>query len=234
MKTTGLRVLPACAVVFALCGGATAALADRLDFVAPLGGSMSVPTVSMKQARFVSTLRQQYDFSCGSAAVATLLSHHYGQKVDEAAVFQAMFERGNRDKIRREGFSMLDMKLYLDSRGFTAAGVEATLDELAKANVPAIALINESGYAHFVVVKGLRPNEVLVGDPAAGTRVIPRRDFERYWMNNILLVVNNRIELARFNQEVDWRVRPKAPLRSGLNEGGLDMQLLQPRSLVDF
>ncbi|ATE58901.1 C39 family peptidase [Thauera sinica] len=234
MRTPSLRVPFACVVAVALGSAATASLADNLSLVAPLGGNMNVPTVSMKQARFISTLRQQYDFSCGSAAVATLLSHHYGQKVDEATVFQAMFERGNRDKIRREGFSMLDMKLYLDGRGFNATGVEASLDELGKANVPAIALINESGYAHFVVIKGLRQGEVLIGDPAAGTRVVPRKDFERYWMNNILLVVSNRIELARFNQETDWRVRPKAPLRSGVDDGGFDMQLLQQRSLVDF
>lgn len=234
MNALGLRKLFVCAVAVSLGSAATATRADNLSLVAPLGGSMNVPAVSMKQARFVSTLHQQYDFSCGSAALATLLSHHYGQKVDEATVFQAMFERGNREKIRREGFSMLDMKLYLDSKGFNATGVEATLDELGKAKVPAIALINENGYAHFVVIKGLRPGDVLIGDPAAGTRVVPRAEFERHWMNNILLVVNNRIELARFNQDVDWRVRPKAPLRSGLNEGGIDMQLLQQRSLVDF
>jgi predicted double-glycine peptidase len=223
MNALRLRLL-VLSTVAALCSAATVTFADELKLVAPLGGNLTVTTVSLKQARFISTLRQQFDFSCGSAAVATLLSHHYGWKVDEATVFQAMFERGNRDKIRQEGFSMLDMK----------DGVEASLDELAKANVPAIALINESGYAHFVVVKGLRPGEVLIGDPAAGTRVIPRSDFERFWMNNILLVVNNRVELARFNQEVDWRVRPKAPIRTGLNESGFDMQLLQPRSLADF
>lgn len=234
MNTLGLHRLLVCAVAAALGSVATASLADNLNLVAPLGGSMNVPAVSMKQTRFISTLHQQYDFSCGSAALATLLSHHYGQKVDEATVFQTMFERGDREKIRREGFSMLDMKLYLDSKGFNATGVEATLDELDKAKVPAIALINENGYAHFVVIKGLRPGEVLIGDPAAGTRVVPRVDFERHWMNNILLVVSNRVELARFNQDVDWRVRPKAPLRSGVNGGGVDLQLLQQRSLVDF
>ncbi len=34
--------------------------------------------VSVKEARFTTTQRQQFDFSCGSAAVATLLTHHYG------------------------------------------------------------------------------------------------------------------------------------------------------------
>ena len=93
------RILPS-AVTAMLSVAATAAFADNLRMIAPLTGNVSVPVVSMKEARFVGTLHQQYDFSCGSAAVATLLTHHYGHKVTEAEVFQVMFEHGNRDKIR--------------------------------------------------------------------------------------------------------------------------------------
>ncbi|ANQ86191.1 peptidase [Azoarcus olearius] len=209
------------------CAGAATALAADLRMVAPLGGSLSVPTVSLREARFVTTLRQQYDFSCGSAAVATLLTHHYGHPVNEAQVFQVMYASGDQAKIRREGFSMLDMKRYLDQLGFITEGVEATLDQLAAVGVPAIALIQEHGYAHFVVVKGLRNASVLLGDPAMGTRVVSRTDFERNWRSGILLVVNNNVDRARFNQEVDWRVRPRAPLARGLDNNTADVQLLQ-------
>jgi predicted double-glycine peptidase len=222
------------AVTAMLSVAATAAFADNLRMIAPLAGNVSVPVVSMKEARFVRTLHQQYDFSCGSAAVATLLTHHYGHKVSEAEVFQAMFEHGDRDKIRAEGFSMLDMKRYLDAQGFPTIGVEASLDELANAKVPAIALINENGYAHFVVVKGVRAEDVVIGDPAMGTRVLGRTQFESYRMNNILLVVNERTELARFDLAEDWRVRPKAPVGDPGNRNFADLQLLQRRSLVDF
>ena len=155
------------AVVAITALGATAALADSLRMIAPLAGTLNVPVVSMKEARFSSTLRQQYDFSCGSAAVATLLTHHYGQTVSEAEVFQVMFANGNRDKIRADGFSMLDMKRYLDARGFPTIGIEASLDKLLEAKVPAITLINENGYSHFVVIKGVRADEVVIGDPSS-------------------------------------------------------------------
>lgn len=212
------------------------AAADALRMVAPLAGNVSVPVVSMKEARFAATLRQQYDFSCGSAAVATLLTHGYGWKVDEATVFQSMYANGNQERIRREGFSMLDMKNYLDAQGFAARGVEASLEQLAAAKVPAVALIRENGYAHFVVVKGLRPGEVLIGDPAMGTRVVAREDFARYWTNGILLIASARVEQARFNHAEDWRVRPRAPLdevREAAANAALST-LLAPRRLVDF
>lgn len=206
--------------------------AERLQMTAPLGGTLSIPTVSMKGSRFLATLRQQYDFSCGSAAVATLLTHHYDWAVDESAVFQVMFENGDQEKIRHDGFSMLDMKRYLDSRGFETSGVEANLDELARAGIPAIALINENGYAHFVVIKGIRGNDVLLGDPAMGTRVVARTDFERHWTNGILLVVTSHMATARFNHTDDWSIRPHAP--ASAHRDNIVRHSLSRPSMVDF
>ena len=200
---------------------AAAAAAQTVELPNMGGSDVRLPVRSWRQARLAGTLLQQYDFSCGSAAVATLLTHHYGQAVDEQTVFQAMYLAGDRDKIRREGFSLLDMKRFLASRGFTADGFEQPLDKLAEARVPAIALIDDGGYHHFVVIKGLRDGRVLIGDPAKGTRAMPRRDFEARWKNGLLFVIHNRMESARFNQAVDWRGAPQAPLASGVGRDGL-------------
>ena len=224
-------ILSSFALVPALCAGVAQAEAPRL--MGPNGTTYAVPVTTLKGARFASTLRQQHDFSCGSAAVATLLTHHYDHPVGEVEVFKYMFERGDQARIRQQGFSMLDMKRYLDNAGFRAEGLKASLDQLAKAKVPAIALIKENGYAHFVVVKGLRGDRVVIGDPAQGTRVLARADFERYWGNGILLVVNQKIELARFNREQDWRVRPRAPIADGLDRGTMDVLLLR-RGPMDY
>lgn len=200
---------------------AAAAAAQTVELPNMGGSDVRLPVRSWRQARLAGTLLQQYDFSCGSAAVATLLTHHYGQAVDEQTVFQAMYLAGDRDKIRREGFSLLDMKRFLASRGFTADGFEQPLDKLAEARVPAIALIDDGGYHHFVVIKGLRDGRVLIGDPAKGTRAMPRRDFEARWKNGLLFVIHNRMESARFNQAADWRAAPQAPLASGVGRDGL-------------
>ena len=225
------RLFASMAIAPCLCA---TAFAGAPQMLAPGGGSYTVPITSLKGARFISTIRQQFDFSCGSAAVATLLTHQYDKRVDEVEVFKQMYERGDQAKIRREGFSMLDMKLYLDGNGFRAEGVQASLDQLAAAKVPAIALIRENGYAHFVVIKGVRDGRVVIGDPAMGTRVLDRADFEKHWTNGILLVVNNRVELARFNSEKDWRVRPKAPIGNVAGGGNSVDVLLLRRGPMDF
>lgn len=182
------------------------------------GADYSLNVTSIRQARQLSTMLQQYDFSCGSAAIATLLTHHYDYPVTERMVFEDMYTRGDQEKIRREGFSLLDMKGYLEARGFRADGFEQPLEKLAEARIPAIVLITENGYHHFVVVKGLQDGRVLVGDPANGTRALPRAAFEASWKNRLLFVIHNRMDTAKFNLASDWRVAPRAPVAAATGQ----------------
>lgn len=177
-----------------------------------VAGGIHVPLTSIRQAQLRSTLLQQYDFSCGSAALATLLTNQYGHAVSEAAVFDAMFRDGDRQLIRQKGFSLLDMKRYLAGNGFSADGFEQPLDMLFQARLPAIVLISEKGYNHFVVIKGYRNGRVLIGDPASGTRAISRASFEAVWKSKLLFVIHSHTELARFDNPTDWLAAPSAPL----------------------
>jgi predicted double-glycine peptidase len=218
------------AIALAAAGRAPAA---NLDLRAP-GASYSVPVTSLKEARYRTTVRQKYDFSCGSAATATLLTFQYGRPVSEADVFRDMFAKGDAAKIRKEGFSLLDMRRYLASQGFQADGFELPLEKLAEEGLPAIVLLNDKGYRHFVVVKGLRGDRVLLGDPARGTRAMPRERFEALWDNRVLFVVHNRRELAQFNRPADWRTAPPAPLQVGIQRQGLENVVMPKRGPGDF
>jgi hypothetical protein len=192
-----------------MCGSAARAGTVELT---QNGAWYSVPITTLKEARFKQTVRQQEDFSCGSAALATLLTYHYNRPVSERVVLEAMFARGNQVKIKREGFSLLDMKTYLESIGYTANGFQAPLEKLADTTTPAIVLVRENGYNHFVVVKGLNERKVLVGDPAIGTRVLPREQFSQLWTNGIVFVIHGKGVKGSFNASADWAIRPSAPL----------------------
>jgi len=176
------------------------------------GVRFNVPVHSLKELRFTSTLRQQYDFSCGSAALATLLTHHYGYPINETTAFQSMWEHGNHDKIRREGFSLLDMQRYLNTIGFKADGFRQPLEKLFEAKLPAIVLVSEKGYNHFVVIKGAEDGRILIGDPSSGTRAITREHFESIWPTRLLFVVHESPTRPQFNLTADWRAAPRAPL----------------------
>lgn len=186
------------------------------------GGYFRVGVESYKESRFREVIRQNYDFSCGSAALATLLKYHYKYDVTEQEVLNKMYQNGDQEKIKTKGFSLLDMKNYLSSIGINSDGYRASLDKLATVGIPAIVLINSNGYMHFVVIKGVADDMVLVGDPAMGKRVLARKDFEKMW-NGILFVVKDDKEVAMvsFNTSKGWKINEKAVFDAALSNSSL-------------
>jgi predicted double-glycine peptidase len=153
----------------------------------------------MKSRRFHRIVQQKFDFSCGSAALATLLTYHYGIPVTEEEILREMIAYGDEARIRNAGFSLLDMR-------------SLPLEKLAEAGVPAIALVNTNGYRHFVLLRGISADRILLADPALGTRSMPRVRFEESW-NGVLFVILDRSETGRanFNLAEDWGARGRAP-----------------------
>jgi predicted double-glycine peptidase len=204
-----------------LLGGCAADLTGSSRFVAsglPVG-DYALPVESVVDRRFAGVIRQRYDFSCGSAALATLLRHHYDFKIGEEIAFRGMWARGDREAIRRVGFSLLDMKRWLASRGLAANGYKVQLDQIAETGVPGIALIAVRKYRHFVVLKGVRGQEVLIGDPSAGLVVMPREEFLAAW-NGIYFVLSDDRERARaaFNRDGQWLAYARAPVGSPFSD----------------
>lgn len=171
--------------------------------------------MSWAEIPFRSVVRQRYDFSCGSAAVATLLSYHYGRDTPEAPVFRAMWAVGDQPIIRKAGFSMLDIKRYLDAIGYPAEGYRLTLAGLARLGRPGIVLLNLHGYKHFVVVKGVAHDGVLVGDPVLGLTRYSAADFAMAWNGIFLGIVDDHGRPPRFNLASDWGPWSRAPLAGG-------------------
>lgn len=182
-------------------------------------GEFAVPVQSVEDRRFASVVRQKYDFSCGSAALATLLRYHYGVDQDEADTFRGMWAAGDRAQIRKVGFSLLDMKRHLAKLGYQSDGFKVSLEDVAKAGVPGVALINLKGYKHFVVVKGVSAEEILVGDPALGLKTMPVAEFNSAW-NGIYFALNSKLETGRrnFNNDLVWSRFARAPTGTGFSD----------------
>jgi uncharacterized protein len=185
------------------------------------GIQFNVPVLSMADIPFRTVVRQQYDYSCGSAALATLLHYHYDVPVTEGEVFKSMYAKGDKDRIRKVGFSLLDIKNYLSSRGFEADGYRTTFEQLAKVNRPAIAVVTIGTYRHFVVVKGVRNGKVLIGDPAAGLKTYTKDEFAAMWNGVIFAVHASSTAKALYNRDEEWTPYAIAPLGSPLTDDSL-------------
>jgi len=210
------------ALVFALAGAAPVA-AGSIGLNQGMGGfQVRVPIRSIKEARFHRVVKQEHDFSCGSAALATLLSFHYDQPIGEAAIFTEMYKVGDQERIQKYGFSLLDMKQYLATHNLRSDGFKVELQRFAEIGVPAITLIETSGYKHFVVVKGVKGDRILVGDPARGTRTIPTDKFASLW-NGIAFVIRDKAGVGKshFNEDEDWSVMAAAPFGTALSRQSL-------------
>lgn len=205
-----------------------------IELSAGSGARAVVPVKSWKETRFNATVRQQYDFSCGSAALATLLTYHYGYPVSEQLVFEQMFIKGDQQKIRQQGFSLLDMQRFLAVRGFHADGFELPLEKLLEARLPAIVLVSDQGYNHFVVIKGIADGRILLGDPSSGTRTLSIERFRQLWSNKLLFVIHGHDGTVAFNRGTDWRAAPSAPLTQGLERNSLDVVSIPKFGPGDF
>ena len=135
-------------------------------------------------------VRQAYDYSCGSAALTTLLNGYLGRQFNERQIMEGLLRFGETDKIvERRGFSLLDMKRLVTALGHPSGGFRAKTRDLVVLDHPAIAPIGYGGFKHFVVVKGYQDGRVYVADPALGNISFTIERFEEVWLDNVLFIV---------------------------------------------
>lgn len=150
----------------------------------------SVILEPMSQLQFRHVIRQAYDYSCGSAALTTLLDYFLGRNLEERQVMEGLLRFGEAEKIvERRGFSLLDMKRFVSALGYQSGGFRAAFDDLDELEHPAIVPIEYAGFKHFVVVREVHDERVFVADPALGNISFTRSRFEEIWDQNVLFVI---------------------------------------------
>jgi predicted double-glycine peptidase len=145
------------------------------------------PVRSILELRHRNVVIQRWDLSCGAAALATILNFQHGDAVTEREIAIEMMGRdeylANPAIVTyRKGFSLLDLKRFVDDRGYNGVGLgQLTLEHLLE-YAPIIVPISAHGYQHFVVFRGVRGNRVLLADPAFGNRTMSLSRFQRNWL----------------------------------------------------
>lgn len=159
-----------------------------------VGAGVSPQPVTIKpysELKFDNIVHQAYDYSCGSAALVTVINNYLGIKVTEQQAMEGMLAHGERDKIiERRGFSLLDMKRYVATLGATGAGFRGEMSDLERLTQPAIVPIDYAGFKHFVVFRGLRDGRVYIADPAMGHIVFPVEQFAKLWDRGTLFILS--------------------------------------------
>lgn len=135
------------------------------------GVRVQVDPVSFKDLRDRYVVKQAFDYSCGAAALATLLTYGLGDPTSERDVVAAMLANLDQDQEtlrRKEGFSLLDMQAVAQERGYRAQGFRIAPEVLGDLQGPTIVFIRPRGYEHFAVLRGVRGGTVYLADPSRG------------------------------------------------------------------
>jgi len=85
--------------------------------------------------KFAYTVRQERDFTCGAAALATVLKYHYGMPVTEEMIFWIIVNRYNPEELKKKievGFSFEDLIFVAEKLGFKTQAAIISSDELEK------------------------------------------------------------------------------------------------------
>lgn len=137
-------------------------------------------------------VKQQYDYSCGSAALATLLNYYLGEQLTEKQIIQALIEYGDKQQIEKlRAFSLLDMKRFVEKLGYKGTGYKAEIEDLKTLGKPCIVPVEIFGYSHFCVFRGIFQDHVFLADPYLGNVSYSVADFRKMWQRNVAFVVTN-------------------------------------------
>jgi ATP-binding cassette, subfamily B, bacterial HlyB/CyaB len=171
-----------------------------------------------RRARRYPALLQLSESDCGPACLAMIL-RYYRKKVSTNRI-RALTGAA------RGGVSLYSLAEAAEVLGFHARGIQAAFDHLAQIELPAVA--HWEG-AHYVVLYEVRPDRVVVADPALGLRRLTRAEFLRGWTGYLLLLSPTpRLDGVQESQHTLARYLPVLkPYRKQLAEIFLASALLQ-------
>lgn len=162
-----------------------------------MGGTVVRKNVrSVLDLRFRNMVRQNTDYSCGAAALATILTYYFGEEASEETILNRILSGADEETLKRimkSGLSLLDLKNFAESLGYRGKGYRLDEAALKRLDRPAIGLVNARGYNHFVVITGIGDGKVYIADPVKGNLVRHFGEFRKMW-NGIVLVFENKGE----------------------------------------
>jgi predicted double-glycine peptidase len=149
------------------------------------------PTVRpLSETQYGRLVKQSYDYSCGSAALATVLNYQLGEDFSEKQVIQGLLQYGDTEKIaQRRAFSLLDLKRFVEVLGYQGVGYKAEIKDLQALERPCIVPIVIFGYRHFAVFKGIHDGHVFLADPWRGNISFTVAQFKDKWYKNVIFIV---------------------------------------------
>ena len=177
--------------------------------------------VPHRPLRYTHVVGQTDWYTCGAAAVATLLTYYYGDSATEGEILKVAIEETKKSgKDPLKGLTALSLKRALEKRGYRVKAYRVNLEQLAdyfrRGGLPVVGHVTKPEL-HFLVIAGIvdppygGPSQALLADPSWGRRIVPLEALvtEKGFSGVILLAIpKTKAQLkevkARQAQELAW------------------------------
>ena len=162
-------------------GGAAPGAGEPLHSSADTAVSKQPVFRNWRALRDAHLVRQERDFSCGLASLATLFTFYFGDVVGEESLLAQLFALDDGDTEahhRQHGVTLADLARLARQRGYRAAGLAVPIDALRGLRRPVLLSLNYRGLSHFSVLRGIDARgHVWLADPSWGNRQLSRAEF---------------------------------------------------------
>jgi len=186
--------------------------------VAPVSTAGTVR--SYRELRYEGVIGQTDWYTCGPAAVATLLTHYYGIPTTETEALElaeGFMEKMGLEPGPERGINALALKRTLEAKGIPTKGYRVKPEDLqdyfTQGGLPVIVHPTKP-QKHFVVAVGMVGDEIVLADPSWGRSIIPFTALvnERGY-SGVVLVPIPPLELAQRAQEKQKEILEWAAFR---------------------
>jgi predicted double-glycine peptidase len=179
-----------------LCVSASGCMMEPRSNVAPVfrnpEHTVEVEVYSWKYLKQEHVVMQQRDYSCGSAAVATLVRYYWGDNVTEDDFLLPIINKLSPKELedrQKNGLSITDLRLAAVNKGYQASIGRITMDKLVELKVPVVVRIKLNDQGHFVVFKGIVEDRIFLADPIRGNVRVSIDKFSQQWTDGAILVI---------------------------------------------
>jgi uncharacterized protein len=185
-----------------------------------------------KQIKLAHIVMQNRDYSCGAAALATILVYFWGDNVTEDQILisieKILTPEEMKDRIKN-GLAISDIRQAAVDMGYLSSIGTMTFQKLTESKVPLIVGITHNKHNHFVVYRGVDCTWVYLADPIRGNIRVPFAEFVSEWQKNAVLVV------AKPDQDPP-KTSPLTVYSYEVRRGELNKQVIrtQPEKMLSF
>lgn len=134
---------------------------------------------------------QTRDYSCGAAALATVLQFYFQDQVTENQILESALARLNAEEVadrQENGLSLDDLFIAAQELGYLGAVIRLPLEKIPQLPAPVIVRIERENFKHFVVLKGSLEDRIFIADPLRGNLRLPAHEFVKQWSGEALVL----------------------------------------------